>query len=108
MAKIGEIFASIFGIDPNKDYEINIPKEEPVTAQVQVVDQQPPQVVQEPIQQTANIEQPIDYKSLYEKQQAEIQSLKEANHALLTQTPVSNPELKLEDLIYRAVIGEPQ
>lgn len=110
MAKLSEIFSNIFGMDMNKEYDINVPTPAPAPTINSTVEQitQPNNIIEQVTPNTNTVaDNTNDYKAMYEAQQKEIESLKLANKALLNQTPVSNPQLSLEDMIYRAVIGEP-
>lgn len=105
MATLGEVFKTMFGIDTNAEYtqpevQVTPPIEnnQPTTVQQETP---PPQPTVTPQVDEATAKQLQDM-------QAEINTLKAANLALMKQTPIHQEKLSVEDMIYRAVMGEPR
>lgn len=103
MATLGEVFKTMFGIDTNAEYtqpEVQgtppIENQQPTTVQQETPPPQPPV--------TPQVDE-VSAKKLQDLQ-AEINTLKAANLALMKQTPIQQEKLSVEDMIYRAVMGE--
>lgn len=112
--KIGEMLQSLFGIDVNKEYiaeqtqnfpaAMNPPAEPEQTTGSTAEQHNEPQ---NPTSQNTTVVND-DSAVTIQRQQAEIEALKQANAALLSKTPIASEELSVEDMLYRAVIGVPQ
>ena len=116
--KLGEYLGKIFGVDMNQEYIAEqvqnfpaamnppAPEQQIVQQQGSTVEQQPP--VQTTTQQVVQqVQQNNDSAVTIQQLQAEIESLKKANNALLSQTPIATENLSVEDMIYRTVVGTP-